>query len=375
MQDILIYWGIHTLVRTKLNPFPLEYRTWCLQWDLVPDAEKKEIVAILMPDKSDLQETGYEPKEGDESWTLSVAKPDSRILKYRKYFTLQLDFDPNHYAKKLGSELRQMVPVNLYFEYFEDETGQQLSKIDIYRFKTGESNPVIPFEPRSVVQLGPAATRAGIKISQDDSNTIAHFLEVIRFLATSSWYHSPPFLTFRTQDKASEIDSLFPNVHEIHEIALAVRQLYGSDQLFNRAVNCYSKICGDNKKVTWVGEIKKQFNAFLDETSFPAIKDVNVRQLLDAFLYGGRIAHANEQDKQELLHSLIKNHGRAPVIMAVQMSFRRVVDSARLILPVLAQDYFHWLVKAECPKPSLMSMSELLASSKEQVKAPDKTVK
>ncbi len=373
MQDTLIYWGIHTLDRTKANPFPLEHRIWCLQWDLVPEQERKEIIDILAPDSPGEQLTEREPKEGDEEWTLTLTKPDARIFKFRKYFTFQPNFDLNEYIKKLESSLRRMLPVNLSFEYFEDETGKPISKIEIYRFKTGEANPIIPFEPQSVLQLGPASIRAGIPINQDDSNTIAHLMEIVGFLANSSWYRSPPALTFRTQNETSEIDSTFPNVQEMHEVVLAIRQLYASDELFNRAANCYAKICGDSRKVNWVGDIKKWFNLFLDgPNSFPMIKGVKVRELLDAFLYGGRIVHVGERDKQERLQLLINTHGRAQVIMAVQTSLRRVVDSARLVLPVIKQDYQHWLETGKCPKPSLMSMGELLSSRKEPIKTPNK---
>jgi hypothetical protein len=373
VNDKLIYWGIHTLDRTKANPFPLEHRIWCLQWNLVPEQERKEIIAILAPDSSSKKLAEHEPKEGNQEWTLTLAKPDARIFKYRKYFIFQPNFDPSKHTLKVGSSL---LPVNLSFEYFEDETGKPISKIEIYRFKTGEANPVIPFDPQSVLQLGPASIRTGVQINQDNSNTIAHWLEIVVFLANSSWYRSPPALTFRTQNETSEIDSSFPNVGEMHEVALAIRQLYASDQLFNRAVNCHAKICGDSKKVNWVGDIKKWFNNFLDgANSFPMINGVNVRELLDAFLYGGRIVHANEQDKQERLQLLIKTHGRAQVVMAVQTSLRRVVDSARLVLPVLNQDYQHWLEIGKCPKPSLMSMSELLSSAKEQIETPNKNQK
>ena len=99
------------------------------------------------------------------------------------------------------------------------------------------------------------------------------------------------------------------------------------------------------------------------------LNGVTVRKLMDLFLYGGKFAHASEADKQQKLHALILVHGRAQVVMAVQTSFRHVVDSARLVHPVLLQDFFHWLAAGKCPKPSPMSsMNQLLSGGKEQVK-------
>jgi hypothetical protein len=155
----------------------------------------------------------------------------------------------------------------------------------------------------------------------------------------------------------------------MQEAILAIRQLYSSDNLFNRAVNCHAKLCGESKKVDWVAIIKKHFIEFLDgPNSFPMLNGVTARELMDAFLYGGKFAHANEADKQQKLQALILAHGRPQVVMSVQTSFRRIVDTARLVYPVLMQDYFYWLVTGKCPAPTPMSsMSQLLFSGKEPI--------
>lgn len=205
------------------------------------------------------------------------------------------------------------------------------------------------------------------RVELNSTCTVTH--QVIDLLSNSSWYRLAPALTFRTRNESAEVDSLFPDVHEMQEVVLAIRQLYSSDNLFNRAVNCHAKLCGDSKKVDWVGMVKKQFNDFLDSPNgFPMLNGVTVRELMDLFLYGGKFAHANQTEKQQKLHALILAHGRAQVVMAVQTSFRRVVDSARLVYPVLMQDYFHWLAAGKCPKPPPMAlMNQLLFSGREQV--------
>ncbi|MEJ0091244.1 MAG: hypothetical protein WDM80_16050 [Limisphaerales bacterium] len=275
----------------------------------------------------------------------------------------------NECFKDPNSKIKHFIPVNLHFEYFEDETGRPISKIGIYQFKTGEANPVIPFEPQSIVRLGPAPIREGKSATKEDSETIAHFFEIVDLLTSSSWYRSPPVLTFRTRSESAEVDSLFPNVREMQEAILAIRQLYSSDNLFNRAVNCYAKLCGESKKVDWVTIIKEHFSKFLDgPNSFPMLSGVTVRGLIDVFLYGGKFVHANEANKQQKLQALILAHGRAQVVMAVQTSFRRIVDTARLVYPVLMQDYFHWLATGKCPLPVPMaSMNQLLFSGKEPI--------
>lgn len=365
MQDTLVFWDIPTLNRTKANPFPLEHRTWWLQWNLVPEHLKGLILKILV---SAPQDKNRQSEIGDEEWTLMVQKPDPRMLLFRKYFTYDPNFDINEYKMALGTTPWRTLSVNLYFEYFEDETANPITKIEIHRFKTGEVHPIIPYEPESVLQLGPSGTRNNVEITQNDSDTISHFLEIAAFLSGSSWYRSPLALTFRTQSDNTEMESTFPNQNEMIEVILGIRQLYASDEVFNRAENCYTKICGESRKVNWIGDIKNSFNTFLNNSdSSPLMKGVTSRGLLDAFLYGSRIVHAGEQLQQEQWKLLLATHGRASVMMTVQMFLRRVVDLARLINPVLKQDYQHWIEIGKCPKPSVISMGELFASRKENV--------
>lgn len=367
MRDTLIYWPIHTLDRTKANPFPLELRTWYMEWDIVPDQVKNEILATLQADGPKSPELGVEGKPGDSETTLTFAGRDWRMqmmLMYRQYFRQRPDFDINACLQQPGTPLKRVIPVNLH-EYFEDESGNPISIIDLYKFKTGEEFPVIPFRPESVLRLGPSPVCPERPATQDDSNMIAHFLETVGYVANSSWYRSPPALTFRTQDQDTQVDSSFPDTFETQGVLLALRQLYASDKIFNKALKSYLRVCGDEKKVGWVEQIKKAFDKYLEASGlFPVVAGVSVRELLDAFLYGSRIAHSHERDKQEVLARLIASHGRPQVIMAVHAAFRQLMNFALCVFPVVKRDYQHWLATGACPKRTDMSIDELLSSGK-----------
>jgi hypothetical protein len=376
MHDTLIYWPIRTLDRTKANPFPLEQRTWYLEWEIVPEQARREILAILKPERSERQATEVEGKPGDSETTLTFAGRDLRMemmRTYRQYFRQRPDFDITTCLQQPGTSLKNLIPVNL-IEYFEDEAGNPMSKIDIYKFKTGEEFPIIPFDPESVLRLGPSPIHPERPATQDDSNTIAHFLETVGYVARSRWYHSPTALSFRTRDNNTQIDSSFPDTFETQEVLLALRQLYASDKLFNKSLKSYLRICGDARKVEWVEQIKKAFDKFLEGSgSFPVVAGVNVRELLDAFLYGSKIAHSHERDKQERLQSLITAHGRPQVIMAVHAAFRQLMNFARCVFPVVKQDYHHWLETGQCPKQIGMSIGELLSSGRTEANTGQKS--
>ncbi len=361
MPDTLIYWPIPTFDRTKGI---LERRTWYLELDCVPEQVKKEIVTIMELDRAESGENEVESKPGESEATLTYAKRDLRMLGYRQHFCQRPGFDFNTWFQQPGSWPKRAIPVNLMVEYFEDETGSRISKIDIYKAKTGEENPLIPFEPESVLRLGPSPIDPARTATEDDSDKIAHFLETAVNLARSSWYRSPPTLTLRTHDQ--EIDSYFPNPSETQGVVLALRQLYASDKLFNKAMTSYVKICGDARKGEWIGEIKKAFDKFLKGGSFLANAGTNVRELLDAFLYGSGIAHSDDRDQQERLRSLITKHGRPQVVMAVHATFRLIMDFVLPVIPVVAQDYEHWLKTGQCPKRRGMSIGELLSSGRNE---------
>lgn len=376
MHDTLICWYIQTFDRTKANPFPLECRIWYLEWEIVPEQTRREILAVLKPGSPVKSSPAVESKPGDSETTLTFAGRDLRMemmRTYRQYFRQRPDFDIATCLQQPGTSLKNLIPVNL-IEYFEDEAGNPMSKIDIFKFKTGEEYPVIPFDPESVLRLGPSPIHPARPANLDDSNTIAHFLETVGYVAHSSWYRSLPALTFRTQDQKSQIDSSFPNPSETQGVLLALRQLYASDKLFDKALKSYSRICGDTKKVEWVEQIKKEFDKFLEVSgSFPVVAGASVRELLDAFLYGSRIAHSHERDQQERLQSLITAHGRPQVIMAVHAAFRQLMIFSLTVLPVVEQDYLHWLETRQCPKRTDMPIGELLSSGTHEAKTGQKS--
>lgn len=373
MHDTLIYWPIRTLDRTKANPFPLEQRIWYLEWEIVPEQIRQDILGILKPASAANSSAGEASIPGDSETTLTFSGRNMRLeimWIYRQYFRQRPDFDITTCLQQPGTPLKHIIPVNL-IEYFEDEAGNPLSKIDVYKFKTGEDFPIIPFDSESVLRLGPSDLHPDRPPTQEDSNTIAHFLETISYVTHSRWYHSPPALTVRARNNETQIDSAFPDAFETQEVLLALRQLYASDKLFNKAVKSYMRICGNAKKVTWMQQIKTEFDKYLNGTgTFVNAPGITVRELLDTFLYGSRIAHSLEREHQAKLESLIAAHGRSQIVMAVHASFRQLLNHAICVFPVIKQDYNHWLASGKCPKHSGLPIQELLSSAKGEMSKP-----
>lgn len=366
MDDTLIEWGILTFDRTKESPWPLETRTWVLEWHLVGEDEKQEILAIMCSDDQGRPGTHPCPQPADEQIRYGFSTPDLRMLKYRKYFRLRQDSDIGFGTPTCSSTVRRILSVSLGVEYFEDECGHQISELEMYRHVMKEEYPIVLGLPESVLCLGPASIRQSMSATSEDSDTLARFMDVVEYIARSTWYRTLPSLAV----SETEYRGQFPAGAQTQQVIAAIRQLFSSDDLFNSACKRYMRLCGDRRKVAWVKEWKRLFNESLREPpSFPAVPGIAVYDLLNAFMYGAGILHSKDiHDHEHTLRDLIAKHGKPHLVMAVQASLRHIVDFAVRIFPVLLQDYRHWLETGQCPKPTRLAMHDLLSSTIEETR-------
>ena len=362
MKDTIVYWAISTFDRTKEKPLPVETRFWVLDWDKVSGEERGEILRILGARDSRAEKTTASHQVGDEEFTFTFNQPDFRMMKFRDRFTYVPEPD---FAGAMSPDgpVTRMLSVNLGVEYFEDEDGGPISKVEMFRHVTGQEDPIILGEPESVLRLGPAPLSTHAP-TEDDSNKIACFLDIVHHVAGSSWYRKLPSLTVSKSESARLTQALFPDAAETHAVVVAIRQIYASDQLLNIACNRYMKICGDSRKAHWIKQTKKSFNDFVDgPVAFPSVPDTSTRELIDTFLYGAGIIHSKDtQQAQEKLRALLDAHGKPHVVMAVHASLRHIVGFAIHAFLVLRQDFRAWLHTGSVPQPTRVAMHDLLSS-------------
>lgn len=361
MKNILVCWAIATFDRTKEKPLPVETRFWILPWDSVSKSEAEEILNILAVDLSDTP-TEDDISLGEEEHSFSFRKPDLRMLRFRDRFEpIELSELERLTAPEGG--ITRFVPVNLGIEYFEDEQKRPISELQMLREVKGEAHPVLPHKPDSVLQLGPAA-RSDREASEDDSNKISRFLETVEYVAGSSWWQSPPSIKIRKGDISELIQAMFPEAAETQAVLLSLRQLYANDQLLNIACKRYVKLCDDERKTQWIQQTKTSFNEYLDNSAnFPAPLGIPVRELIDVFLYGAGIVHSRATEESEVkLRHLLNTHGGSHVVMTIHCSLRFLFEYAIHAFLVIRQDFQGWLQSDSVPKPTRVSMHDVLSS-------------
>jgi hypothetical protein len=74
-EEIILTWDIMTFDKRKPNPFPLENKSWFLNWDKVSAEERAEILLIINGREDDPLPPDLNPLE-TEQITLSFSKPD-----------------------------------------------------------------------------------------------------------------------------------------------------------------------------------------------------------------------------------------------------------------------------------------------------------
>jgi hypothetical protein len=370
-EQIILSWVIMTFDRRKPK-FPLERRTWFLDWDKISPNERDEILSIIRRPKDDPLPPGLNPFE-TEQVTLTFSEPDLRMLKYRDRFEERPGFDFNeakeHYSSFLG--------VNLGVEYFEDETGKPIKKFEMYRLVTGEENPVIRGDVESVLRLSSMSTKNDAVLDVQESNTISHLVEVVDLIASGSWYNTPPSLTSVNNPVSPSISANRPHGESTSSALIYIRQLYASDTLFNRACGIYCKYCSDRRKVDWIQNLKERFNEFLDApVGFPPIPEVNVQTLADSFLYGTGLLHSRKTQKtqewEKCFKMMLEKYGEAHVVMAVHASLRLLLNFVLLAVPVIRQDYKYWFYTGKSVKPTRISLRSILAEKAQERGRPDK---
>jgi hypothetical protein len=368
MEDTLVYWAIATFDRTKEKPLPVETRFWVLDWDSVSPKEKQEILAILGADDERETERARLCNVGDVESTYGFSQPDLRMLKYRDRFRYRTGFDFGKAVAPNG-QVARILQVNLGVDYFEDEQGNPVSEIDMFRHITGEENPVILGKSESVLRLGPAPLAPDRTPTVDDSDILARFLDVVGYVAGSAWYRTLPSLKVIKTGSERLTRAVFPEESETLQVVTLIRQLYASDDLLNIAANRYMKLCGDRRKVDWIKQTKTSFNAFLNgAVLFSPVSGTTTRELLDTFLYGGGIIHSKGvETPQRRLRQLIDDHGQAQIVMSVHASLRHLMGYATDVFVVVRQDFREWLKSGVVPKPKRLAIEKLLAGRMEEV--------
>ena len=234
-------------------------------------------------------------------------------LKYRHLFT------EGEVTEELFSKHKASQCFGLR-DYFEDENGSQLTLDKVGQILTDNSD---------VVAIPPGATQADInfmlsqktpinfhknELSKGKLKTLGYFTQDLIKLRESTIYKEGPGSlngsdNFIVETVASE--------SEIESFIINYRRLRGKDEAggVEKAVEIFCEFLGDNSLAKYVGELKVEFDNYLD--SVPGFilhkqesgkkPDIKVKSLIEAAIYT-RLAHQKTGHYDKCLKKVGGNH-------------------------------------------------------------------
>jgi hypothetical protein len=363
VDDIMVYWVIQTFDRQLKGPFPLPQRHYVLDWTKVSENEKADIMKII--GISDVPHEQKSARTWTESatWSVGATLPDERMLRFR-YMFVEKPIEEQMDSKK---PYKIFKGVSLNREYFEDETGREISMREMIQIATGNKN-MIPFDTENIVQLGPCPISEKEKWTVDKANTIFNFIQVVRLIWRSNWAQKRSSITtYRKDNTKSSVECDFPTVENMSAVLTLFRQLYApSDKLMEKVCEVYKEHSSNTTGKMWVDVCLENFRQSLDRNSnFIHLQGCTVRQLFEAFLYGTGIVHSPSDinyKNRNRLSELVMQHGREKVIMAVNTSFWSVLEYTVNVFHVIKQDYEYWTEQEGCAKSDMFDIYSLLQS-------------
>lgn len=367
VDDIRVSWVIPTFDRRIKGPMPPPTHYYELDWTKASENERAEIIKILgISDDSHKQKF-----EGIGAWseTFSVGanKPDERMLRFRRMFVEKPIEELKRSTRDSEKSYRVFTGVNLNREYFEDETGQEISVREMIQIASGNKN-LIPFDSENIVQLGPCPICTKEKWTVDKANTLSNFIQVVRLIWRSSWARKKTSITTHFNNKEHiEITGNFPAVESMCAVLTLFRQLYAKqDSLMKKTCEIYREHSSNATKILRVDDCLKNFEQNLKGNPiFIRLKECTVKQLFESFLYGTGILHSpsdiNRKNRSKLFE-LVRKNSREKVIMAVNESFWMVLQYAVNVFHIVKQDYEHWTEQEGCAKSDIFNIYSLLQS-------------
>ncbi|MFA5423393.1 MAG: hypothetical protein WC374_06000 [Phycisphaerae bacterium] len=363
IDDIKVYWMIPTFDRRLNGPFPLPQRHYILDWTKATKNEQAEIMEILDISNDLPHQRNPETWGGSETLSVGLAKIDERMLKFRHMFVDKSvdEQEGNRTCCKV------FATVNLGREYFEDETGREISKREMMQIASGNKN-LIPFDTENIMQLGPCHISAKETWTVEKANTIFNFMQVVRLIWSSSWAQKKSSITYHKNTENLLVKCDFPTVENMCAVLPLFRQFYApSDKLMEKVCGIYKEHAGDAIKKMWVDLCLKSFKDGLQEKEhFIQLHESTVMQLFESFIYGTGLIHSPSNinhNNRRLLSKLIELHGREKIIMAVNSSFWVVFGFAADVFHVVKQDYEYWTEEEGCTKSDMFDICSLLKSN------------
>jgi len=220
--------------------------------------------------------------------------------------------------------------------------------------------------PETVMGNGPATLNNASNWTLDDANDLARFLQIVEALNKSRWFRGGVELSYDTDGTTSGFSN--PDSDSVVAAIALIRQfMLKQDKIFEHTLKAYRNYCGDGVKILFVDMELQFFQKLLirplhisEHHDEPELKKLTVERMIDLVVYGSGLFHRKSRDKLEPEFSaLLSNCPREKILFAFHACCRSVLRHAFNVLPVIRQDFTHWINSGECTPPSRAGIANL----------------
>jgi hypothetical protein len=349
--------------RRRENPFPLFKREFWLDWEKLSANEIVDALLILKGEQSQHHPRGFD--ETLKTFSLGSSSKKNEIIKYRHAF-IEVSVDDLERLHSIAEAQRTGGHIlSGPHDYVEDENGIPISMNEMMSHVTGQEIVILAGDPKSVLQLGPTASRDEARWTVEKANTISQFLDVVRRIYQSEWYRQRTSITILSQKSGDDemLEAVFPDDAETLAVLAYFRQLHAGDKLFLRACDAYLDHCGNEGKRAWIEREKATFKTMVDSPPvFFHDTTSTRREIIRMFMYGGGLLHSESKHGDELaLASLIKSSGKHQAIVLFNSCLMDIYRASACVYHVIKQDFEHWIDDKKMTPPTRVDIPDLFS--------------
>ncbi|MGD9855845.1 MAG: hypothetical protein AB7U20_12945 [Planctomycetaceae bacterium] len=222
-----------------------------------------------------------------------------------------------------------------------------------------------------MLQLGPVGLKSSAGWTQEDSDTLAHFIQVHAQISRSSWRKQK--VTFNSCGE--ETSGTFPDLESFVYVAVYFRQLFSDkDRLFEDACDRYIRAVDSPVKAAW---IHKEREAGLNHWASPGwmVPTHTTEDLFNAMLYGAHLVHSlptTWKKYRDAFRDIMNNTPREKLLFEVHGSLLTALNYVAGAAAVMYQDFAEWLHTGSAPLPDIMWHESVFLSEVMNGKAPFK---
>ena len=203
---------------------------------------------------------------------------------------------------------------------------------------------------------------AGNEMTQQESDIIAHFIQLVQVIQNSSWHKNKPILQYNMNgDGLARGD--FPSLELTVFALLYIRQLIDDhDNMIKKAVNIFKKHSSNSEKQDFLKNKVREINDFLQEAPNQSITQnfaTTNKELIEIFQYGTLILHGPQNIKKDELRKKVNeiylHKDKLPFILfSLNDIILQILSKASKISYFIYRDVALWISENKIPAPDVM---------------------